>query len=377
MVAIAATAAIAFRLAGATAGIVAAMLIAFTPIFIHQSIQPMSDVPVTAAWMVCFFCAMTGRSIAAGVACAIAVLIRPNLAPLAIVPLFAVERRVAFAIPVAIAAAVLAMLQGLWYGSPLRSGYGSTDELFAWSNIAGNAPRYLSWFLSTAPVLAVGVLGIIRTRADRAARALALFAALVIAAYLVYAVFDEWSYLRFLLPAIAVLAVLASIELAWWIDRSPMVMRPVLLFIVGAAATTCSMWWMHRADTFDLADHLRRVSQVAAVVAERTPPQSAIVSGEQSGAMRYYTHRSIIRWEAATAPAMTDAIALLQKTHRPVYVVLDAWEEGPFRNKLGAALSLDWPPMLDAGSSHRTRVWALADRDRFRNGEHVDTVRIP
>ncbi len=377
MVAVAATAAIAFRLAGATAAILAAMLIAFAPIFIHQSIQPMSDVPVTAAWMLCFFCAMTNRSLSAGVACAFAVLIRPNLAPLAIVPLVVVERRVAFAIPVAIAAAVLAALQSAWYGSPLRSGYGSTDELFAWSNIAGNVPRYASWFLSTAPALAMGLLGSVRLRTNRSAQALAVFAAMVIAAYLVYAVFDDWSYLRFLLPALGAFAVLAAVELAAWIDRSPIVMRPLLLFAVVAAVTTHAMWWMQRAGTFDLADQLRRVSQVAAVISDRTPAQSAIVSGEQSGAMRYYTHRPIIRWEAATASALTDAVAFLRKTNRPVFVVLDAWEEGPFRTKLGDALPLNWPPMLDAGTSHRTRVWALADRDRFRNGEHVDTVRIP
>ena len=36
-------------LAGGAAGVVAATLLAFTPVFLYQSIQPMSDVPVTAA----------------------------------------------------------------------------------------------------------------------------------------------------------------------------------------------------------------------------------------------------------------------------------------------------------------------------------------
>ncbi len=72
----------------------------------------------------------------AGIACAIAVLIRPNLAPLAIVPLFLARRKIVFSIPVAIAGVFLAVVQSLWYGSPFRSGYGTAEELFALSNIA-------------------------------------------------------------------------------------------------------------------------------------------------------------------------------------------------------------------------------------------------
>jgi hypothetical protein len=32
--------------------------------------------------------------------------------------------------------------------------------------------------------------------------------------------------------------------------------------------------------------------------------------------------------------------------------------------------------MLEAGTTHRTKVWRLADRERFQRGEPVDTVRL-
>jgi hypothetical protein len=32
--------------------------------------------------------------------------------------------------------------------------------------------------------------------------------------------------------------------------------------------------------------------------------------------------------------------------------------------------------MLEAGTTHRTRVWRLDDRARFLRGEAVDTVRL-
>jgi hypothetical protein len=367
---------IASQLGGSMAGIIAAALIAFTPVFIHQSIQLMSDVPVTAAWMSCFVLLMRDRSTAAGIICSIAVLIRPNLAPLAMVPLFLARRRIAFAIPVATAGIVLAVIQTLWYGSPLRSGYGATEELFALANVVPNIGRYLRWWLATAPAMCLGVFGIIRLRANRFAVALAIFAMLVIGAYLIYAVFDDWSYLRFLLPALAVAAIFAGVELAAWIESWRITVRVPLLFVVVIGLTAYSIWIARSFDTFKLADQLARVTTVATYLNENTDRSAVLLSGEQSGSMRYYTGRSILRWEAASPQALDTVFAVLAQRNRPVLIVLDAWEEAPFRAKLSAAVPLDWPPLLEAGTTHRTKVWRLADREKFQRGEPVDTVRV-
>ena len=221
-IAVWATAMLAMQLAGGGAGIIAAALLALTPVFLHQSIQPMSDVPVTAAWMLCFVVAASEpQHLVRESICALAVLIRPNLAPLAIVPLWLAANRMAFAIPVAIAGAGLAVMQWLWYGSPLRSGYGSAEQLFAVANIAANASRYFGWVIAAAPLMLLSVLGVTRLKGSRFVQGLLAFAALVIGAYLVYAVFDDWSYLRFLLPALAVFAILAAVGLLPIIDRAP------------------------------------------------------------------------------------------------------------------------------------------------------------
>jgi hypothetical protein len=380
-IAVLATAFVAFRLGGSIAAVIAAIFIAFTPVFIHQSIQPMSDVPVTAAWMLCFLMlsARGSSDTVAGLACAIAVLIRPNLAPLAIVPLFIAERRVAFAIPVAAAGALLAVMQWVWYGSPIRSGYGPVEELFAVSNIVPNASRYARWLMGTAPALLLAIFGVVRLRRNRFARGLAAFAILVIVSYLVYAVFDDWSYLRFLLPAMAILAVFAAVELSVWIDRWPVAVRPLLLFAMLTGVTAHALWVARSMDTFKLADQLRRVAVVADFINEDVPPAAVIVAGEQSGSMRYYTDRPILRWEAATPESFSAIATALETSRRPVYFVLDAWEDPLFRERfarLGAG-ALDWPPILDAGTSHRTRLWKLSDRARFQRGESLSTIRLP
>lgn len=381
-IAVAATALLAGHIGGSIAAVIAASLLAFTPVFIHHSIQPMSDVPVTAAWMVCF-CLLARRGASldapAGIACAIAVLIRPNLAPLAIVPLFLAHKRIKFSIPVVIAGVVLATLQYLWYGSPFRSGYGSTEELFALANIAPNVSRYFNWLITTSPILLVSVIGFFKLLRERTTQALFAFVVLVLVSYLVYAVFDDWSYLRFLLPALAILAVFTAVALAASIERAPMSARAPVLFALLLAVAGYGVSTARSHDTFKLADQLRRVSQVADYINTDLPTGAVIVSGEQSGSMRYYTHRSILRWEAATSDTLGDAISKLEQSSRPVYIVLDAWEDGLYRAKFAslAAGALDWPPILDAGTSHRTRLWKVSDRDRFLRGESLNTIRQP
>lgn len=366
-------------MAGGVGGVIAAVLIALTPVFIFQSVQPMSDVPVTAAWLLCFLFAQRQRSLPAGLACAIAVLIRPNLAPLALVPLLIADRRVLFAAPVALAGIVLATLNALWYGSPFRSGYGTAEELFALANITANAFRYSSWLVATAPMLLLGVFGFWRLRRDRTAQAMLVFAGLVVVSYLVYAVFDDWSYLRFLLPALAMLAVFAGVELSAWIGRWPLSYRAPMMFALLLVLTAHGLWVARARESFRLAAQLQRVAAVGDYINADVPPSAVILSGEQSGAMRYYTDRPILRWEAATPEALAAAMRALEDSRRPVYIVLDAWEHAPFRDKFGAlpAGALDWPPMLDAGTSHRTQLWKLSDRQRFQRGERLTTLRLP
>ncbi len=366
-------------IAGGAAGIIAALLLALSPSFLYQSIQPMSDVPVTAAWMVCFLFLRGDKPLIAGIACAIAVLIRPNLAPLALVPWLVANRKLLFAAPVAMAGAFLAVMQFIWYGSPLRSGYGAADELFALANIGPNAMRYANWLVASSPVLLLAPFGFARIRREPPARPLGAFSILVIAAYLIYAVFDDWSYLRFLLPAMAVFAIFAGIELVRWISRWPVSWRAPVFMAVALAVASHGLAAARWRDTFKLADQLRRVEQVAHLINEQVPNEAVILSGEQSGSMRYYTGRSILRWEAATPETLSKAMDTLEQARRPVYVVLDAWENEPFLRKFATVpnVALDWPPMVDAGTSHRTRLWRISDRARFLTGENLQTVRLP
>src|SRR4029453_3922936 len=104
----------------------------------------------------------SSRPLLAGCAGAAAVLIRPNLAPLAALPalyLLLADRRALVrvraqrallcAIPVAMAGLAIAYLQQRWFGSPLRSGYGTAQEIYARSNFAPNFALYTRWLVDT------------------------------------------------------------------------------------------------------------------------------------------------------------------------------------------------------------------------------------
>ena len=212
------------RLAPGWVAVLAVAAAVTTPIFVFQGLQPMSDVPAAAMWALSLAVIgrTRGRSIASGLAAGIAILVRPNLAPLAgIIGLYVVmtprasgdgttvawRDRVAagaaFGVGVIPGVVGVAWVNAVLYGSPLSSGYGSLDALFAWSHVRENLGRYPAWMLSTVSPLILAALAAPWRARDRAyAWMLLAFAAGVAAMYLPYVPFDNWSYLRFLLPGL-------------------------------------------------------------------------------------------------------------------------------------------------------------------------------
>ncbi len=117
------------------------------------------------------------------------------------------------------------MLNRLWFGSALTSGYGPIDTIYQSGYLRDNLVNYSTWlFDSERPVvllaLALAVLlAIVRARGrDAARRAIvvmcAVFAAAGFASYALYIPLDLWWYLRFLLPAFPPMFVVVSAGLA-------------------------------------------------------------------------------------------------------------------------------------------------------------------
>ena len=74
---------------GTLIGLSAAVLLATSPVFVYQLLNPMSDVPVTAWWALSFMLLPIKRrdaALAAGLFAGLALLTRPNILLVAMVP---------------------------------------------------------------------------------------------------------------------------------------------------------------------------------------------------------------------------------------------------------------------------------------------------
>ena len=339
------------------AGALGALLFAVSPTFLSQSMQPMSDVPVTTFWMGALLLARQPQwwgPAGAGVAASVAILIRPNLAPLAlfvvVAAAFSVTRFDLRRAAVCVAAmlpglAVLGAIQQVRYGSPLSSGYGRASDLFKISNIGPNLERYPRWLTEThTPFIWIWLLAPIWiVRAPRGVRAFALtlyaFVVAVFIAYLPYVYFrpEETFYTRFLLPAIPlmlVLGVCALLDLARRLSpRFASLAVIVLVIALGVAFTFESRAF----GVFGIRDVERKYPDVGGFVRERLPESAFVLAMQHSGSIRYYSGRHTLRWDLLDRASLGLALDALRGSGFTPFAALDHDEAEEFRKRFGAA----------------------------------------
>ena len=224
------------HLGNAWAGAIAALLMACSPVFLFFVLRPMSDVPATACWAMALAFALSGGSrgaVLSGIATAAAILVRPNLLPLAAIPLLllagtreaGVRRVLLFGATAAPGALVIAALNWYWFGSPLTSGYGTLDSLYSANFVWPNLQHYTEWLIDTQTpliLLAFAAPFVLRPPREERYRLVLItvvYPIAVFAMYTAYRALDGWWYMRFLLPAFPVL--LASLGAILAEDRAP------------------------------------------------------------------------------------------------------------------------------------------------------------
>ncbi len=335
------------RVDSAVTGACAAVLVACSPVFLYQAVQPMSDVPAAAAWLAAL---VSASPLGAGVWASIAVLIRPNLALLALLLVWLHPRR-AFAIGAAPGLIALLVLNAVRYGAPLTTGYGDTEALFTRAHVAANLLRYPLWLLETQsalPVLAIAAPFVLRR--DRAHARLAWISlaavALLFATYLAYTVFDDWWYIRFLLPALPILIALSVAvlrSLAAWLPSPAGGPALATLTVIVAG------WSLHVAldrHVTGLQALESRFAMAGAFAARELPSTAVVIAGQQTGSVRFHGRRDTIAWDAIAADALDATIARLRAAGRVPIVMLEETEEPRFRSRFHGqrAGALDTPP---------------------------------
>lgn len=340
------------RLGSALVGVVAAWFVATSPIVIFMLMPVMSDVAAAAAWAAAFFFSArpgTSPAAASGVASAIAILIRPNLAPiagiLAIWHLVRVRREAgAFIIGVMPGIAAVMWIYARLYGSPFTSGYGSLGDAFAWANILPNLQRYGGWFVQSQTLLGVAGLAAVIVPArrlwswavePRAVLAMTAIVAFVIAQYLAYLVFNEWWFLRFMLPCWPFIALgLAGLLFGAPARRSTLHLAAAWLTIAlglyNLRATT-------KLPTFELWQTERAVVDVARAVRDAIGERSLVLALTHSGTLRYYGGRVTLRYDSLPADWLDRAAEWLQARGVGAYALLEPHEVPEFKRRFAGA----------------------------------------
>ena len=379
---------IARRLAGGMAGGIAAILTATSPIVLFQVVQPMNDVLAAALWLAAMaWCIKNPQPIACGVLIGLAVLVRPNLAPLAFVfallPLALahpqpVRATALMAIGAAPGVAVMLWLNVQLYGRVMGSGYGDATQLFSTANINNNLTNFGRTLLQTqylVPLLGLIAPVIFIDEKRRLSVVLLVAAAVVSAIYLLYQPYPEWWYFRFLIPALVVLLILASAVAAELATRARMggviPIVAVLLAILGTRAAG-------ERQAFELQRLEARYRDTAALVTDRLPANAVLITVWQSGSVRFHAGREAVMWDALDPAWLDRAVEWLTGRGLQPYFLFERREEPEFRARFRGASplgGLDWPPRLDL--NRQVRIYDPADRTRFLSGEKYPTENQP
>jgi MFS family permease len=370
-------------LGGPVAGAVASVLVAASPAILYQVVQPMNDVTTAALWMGVFVSLAVERWTLAGICGGLALLVRPNLAPLAAIAALYIawqapaESRRRFFLAALPFVAILLTLNAAIYGGALRTGYGAAGNLFSLSVFPGNASRYAGWLMSTqTPFILLGLAAPFLVDArKRPPVFLALaFVGVTCALYFAYTPFDDWSYLRFLMPAIALLIVLSSVVLTELAARlGPRAGAALATAVTIVVALVC-VRQAHDRLAFTLHALEQRYRSAGIVARDRLPAQAAVLTTWDSGAIRFHARKEAIVWDAIDPAWLDRSIHWLSEHDRPPYLLLESWEEPRFRARFGeqSALGrLDWPPKYEV--DRVVRIYDPEDRARYWRGEHVAT----
>jgi 4-amino-4-deoxy-L-arabinose transferase-like glycosyltransferase len=366
-------------------GAAASVLLATSPPFVLQSLQPMSDVPTAFWWTLAAVLGSTRRliySVASAAAVVMAILTRPNLVPLAIplvIFVLAARRRdensynwpgaIIVATGVLVGAALVAYLNTILFGAAGSSGYGAPRDLYQLGFAPANFARYTQWLLQTETVLVFAALaGLVALARNAFAGRWALFATAVFIivplSYLFYRPFDNWTYLRFLLPAYPLLfvALLSTANFKVFARRRGL--RTAVIVMTTAIDFGAHMKFMLDNHVFKTKALEQKYLTVTDYIQRSLPANAVFISHQYTGSIRYYTDRRILRYDWLVPNRLDDAVQSLNTLGYKPFFLLEDWEEPVFQRRFlgdSALAKLDWYPSVQFPTNH-VRIYDPAKR---------------
>jgi hypothetical protein len=339
-----------------------AVFLGFSSLFVFLSLQLMSDMPALAWCSIAVLSAWLSRrnspwALLAGAAFSVCVLIRPTnillLLPLAIVFGLVWKRWFLFGaggIPGAIFQVAINLKL---YGRIVATGYGDVSSLFGFKYLGWSAQAYAYWLpvdLTPAVLLIPGILLIPSIRRSRLVLVLVVWVAAFLGFYAFYFHTSEnWTYIRFVLPAFSAMIVLMlmvmrriasafSVKLCWTLGLG------LMIFVIG-----WNVAWIQRFGIRGLGESV--YLDAAAWTKESLPKNAVILSMQTSGSLFYYTGFTILRYDFFDRNTFAKVEDACVAAARPIYAVL-------FHHETGEVLSVRIPgKWTKINSIHHVTIW--------------------
>lgn len=341
------------------------------PVWIFQSLQPMSD-SVAMTWgLLAILGALRARdrlawAAASGAAFAFAMMIRPTSVML-IVPLLVVlggtwRAWSVFALGGLPFALGLGAYNFVVYGSIVESGYNhgghNIFDAFEWRFLQGNLRHFAVWIpqLLSLPVALLAVLGLpwVFRRSLRSGLLLVTWFVAFVGLYACYFCAGEtWWYLRFLMPAFPAVILAGLLALQMGSDRLPgkvMWLVPTALLVV-CLALQCRL--ARQLHVTSIRDEERNYWLAGMWLREHAPSNAILLTWQCSGAMLYYNTQPIVRWDLFQPSDFDLLRRTAEKLHRPIYAPVFGFEEAEFHEKNRAP----WQAVAHPGT---VTIWRLA-----------------
>jgi hypothetical protein len=292
-----------------------------------------------------------------------------------------------FSVPVVAAIASVAVINAAVYGSPGRSGYGTLADIYRLDYFWPNLQRYPRWLVeSETPFVVIAaalplfwrrILRSERTEPGPLVWTIAAVGAITAACYVFYIPFDAWVYLRFLMPAIPLLAVFMAVSLcavANWLSPGA---RTFTFVVLVAIVASTRLAFAQDNLVFQQREGERQYEAVGRYIRDRLPEQAVVLSMQQSGSVRYYSGRTTIRYDMIPATALDSVVEDLRRLGRHPYILFYDCEEPDFRSRFSGQsrlAALDWTPIAAMTHPRPIRLYDASPENSSGAAPETDVI---
>jgi hypothetical protein len=172
------------------------------------------------------------------------------------------------------------------------------------------------------------------------------------------------------------LLVLTAAALVWLVERTTWQWRAVTSAAVMAVAIVMVRESIHR-HAFGLWEFERRFQLAGEYVAARLPPNAIVITGQESGSVRFYSNRATMVWRALRPDGLDNAMTFARANGYRPYLLIETGEQQEFVDQFADTSplgGLGWPPLVDI--NHMLKIYDPDDFSRYRSGERITTERV-